>query len=326
MIYFFKVDRFASYYGEIFLIMLNIRAVIFIILFLIFLIPTSYAWNYTGHVLIAQIAYDQLSQEKKNKADALAETVFKQLPIVQQEKLDYQYPTASTFAKVAILPDVWRKWNLSTIFLKFHALPPMNLFFSLKEPTAGWHFIDTPFPSSSNCKLQDDKNVVWAINNLEKDLASSKLDSSKALELVFLEHYIGDIHQPLHTVTNVTNSCDGDRGGNNYCLKENRYGKCTKNLHSLWDSAVGYLKPHENIKGLAYELETLYPISQFQNKIDVSQANKWANENLSKMYFVYSTSQYVKPNKDYYQNGQAIAKKQIVLAGYRLAKEINQVL
>lgn len=291
------------------------------------LIPNlTNAWNYTGHVLIAQIAYDNLNPEAKKKADELSLLIFNNLPESQQDKLNKQYSNASTFAKVAILPDVWRKWKVSTLFKKFNALPPLNLFLSLEEPTANWHFIDQAYPAFKNCNTVESSNVVWAINKLENNLSKTKTENSKALQMVLLEHYIGDIHQPLHNMTNVKNGCEGDRGGNNFCLRQNQSGKCIKNLHSLWDSAVGYLKPHENIKQLAYELENLYPESQFTNQFKKTEVNQWANENYANAAFVYNTQEFTKPNPEYFQNGQMIAKSQLALAGYRLAQELNKSL
>lgn len=59
----------------------------------------------------------------------------------------------------------------------------------------------------------------------------------KSLAMRLLIHYLGDIHQPLHTVARVdSNYPAGDRGGNDFKVAE-RDG--ISNLHSVWDS-VGY--------------------------------------------------------------------------------------
>ena len=52
----------------------------------------------------------------------------------------------------------------------------------------------------------------------------------------FLVHYIGDLHQPLHTVARVNDDYKtGDEGGNKFKLpKVNNID----NLHSVWDSMV----------------------------------------------------------------------------------------
>jgi len=309
----------------------SMRNSLFLTLFLIFNLlfgftSNSYGWSQAGHILIAQIAYNKLSTDKQKKAADLAQRIFNFLSPQQKTQLNNKYPTATVFAKIAALPDQWNEFNLATIFLKFNALVPMNLLAFSNESTTTWHYIDTPFPTDKGCVLKGEKNVEWAISNLESSLATDTIDSSRAIEMVFLEHYIGDLHEPLHSVTNVTQSCDGDRGGNNFCLKENKNLKCTKNLHSLWDGAVGYLNPNQNIERLALELANLYPATQFVDELNMTDISLWKNANLNNMSFIYNTPEYTDPTPFYYQNGQAIAKKQLILAGYRLGIVLNKLL
>ena len=46
---------------------------------------------------------------------------------------------------------------------------------------------------------------------------------------MFLVHFVGDMHQPLHCADN------NDKGGNSVQVK---FGDQTSNLHSLWDSGL----------------------------------------------------------------------------------------
>jgi len=286
----------------------------------------SYSWSQSGHILIAQIAYDQLSSDKQKKVNDLAQIIFSELSEQQQAELNSKYPAAVVFAKVAAQPDQWNGISLGAVFLRFHALVPMNLLPLRDGSTATWHYIDTPFPQNMGCTLSADKNVEWAITNLEIAFAADKLDSSKAVEMVFLEHYIGDIHEPLHTITNVSNSCAGDRGGNDFCLKQNQNLKCTKNLHTLWDGALGFLQSEQDIKNVALELEKLYPSAQFTDELNLANINMWKNASILDVPFIYNTPEYAEPSVIYYQNGQAIAKRQIALAGYRLGRQLNALL
>ncbi len=57
--------------------------------------------------------------------------------------------------------------------------------------------------------------------------------------MVFLEHFVGDIHQPLHVISRITNGCAEDKGGNDFCFRESKTSYCRKNLHALWDNALG---------------------------------------------------------------------------------------
>lgn len=58
--------------------------------------------------------------------------------------------------------------------------------------------------------------------------SSSATDAQKAAALVYLGHWLGDIHQPLHS------SFRDDQGGN----EVNSSGLCTNNLHSTWDTCI----------------------------------------------------------------------------------------
>jgi hypothetical protein len=51
---------------------------------------------------------------------------------------------------------------------------------------------------------------------------------TKAVAIILLAHYVGDIHQPLHV------SFEDDRGGNNISVS----GRCSGKLHSTWDTCL----------------------------------------------------------------------------------------
>lgn len=300
----------------------------------------AYSWSETGHVLIAQIAYDQLNAQKKQKADELATLIFHRFKTRQQQILNAQYVNMSTFAKIAALPDAWRKQKLKSIFKRFHAELPPNLMSSSNESTYTWHYIDIPFPANTtSCVFMDLKNIVWAIENISFNLemtrnrlknssyiqGANEFNNAYALQMVFLEHFIGDIHQPLHTETNIADHCSGDRGGNEFCLKKDR-GKCISNLHGLWDSGAGYLKSKKDIGKMVYELEKTYPPAQFEKELKTTDPRAWSKINAQQISFIYNTPQLSSPSQEYLEKGQSIAKQQIALAAYRLAQEMEKIL
>src|SRR5262249_4344901 len=70
-----------------------------------------------------------------------------------------------------------------------------------------------------------------------RDPAATSEKRREALQ--FLIHFIGDMHQPLHS------SDHGDRGGNT--VQVQFHGRKT-NLHSLWDSGIlGALGPEDQL-------------------------------------------------------------------------------
>ena len=59
---------------------------------------------------------------------------------------------------------------------------------------------------------------------------------AKSFALRMLIHYVGDVHQPLHTVAEVDSKYpSGDKGGNAETLPS----ICgASNLHAMWDSVA----------------------------------------------------------------------------------------
>lgn len=102
--------------------------------------------------------------------------------------------------------------------------------------TAGWHFIDAEDDPPRTCQVNYNRDcnpgpgcVVSAIVNMTERVNDPGLSSyDKGNALKFLLHFIGDIHQPLHTEAE-------DKGGNGI---EVEWGRKRTNLHSVWDSMI----------------------------------------------------------------------------------------
>ncbi|XP_021753676.1 endonuclease 2 [Chenopodium quinoa] len=107
------------------------------------------------------------------------------------------------------------------------------------------HYINVPdslctFLYNRDCKDEDgvkDNCVAGAINNYTTQLIAHKSNSLVSSSnqynfteaLLFLSHFIGDIHQPLH-VSHVS-----DKGGNT--IDVHWYTRKT-NLHHVWDDSI----------------------------------------------------------------------------------------
>src|SRR5258708_21254804 len=111
--------------------------------------------------------------------------------------------------------------------------------------TSQWHFVDIeitapnldaacfnhpPIPSGTGASDGPPADCVGdKIEGFAAELANSATDSEEQLvALKFLLHFVGDIHQPLHS------SDDNDRGGNN--KKVSATGFRAGNLHHFWDT------------------------------------------------------------------------------------------
>jgi hypothetical protein len=95
------------------------------------------------------------------------------------------------------------------------------------------HFINYPRDTTSitlqsGCGLAyecADTAIIHDFAVLRSRFASDQL---RAVALIYLGHFVGDIHQPLH------NSFADDRGGNSIQTS----GQCSVSLHSAWDTCI----------------------------------------------------------------------------------------
>lgn len=256
-----------------------------------------FAWNFIGHAVIAQIAYEHLTPKAKAHVDQLV-NVFSR-----------EYPSITSFQRMAAWADAIRQDGMTE--------------FSL------WHFINKPFsPDGSRLPYYPQQNVAWAISQSERSLATAKNPFNQALSLAFLSHFVGDIEQPLHCATRVTQQFpQGDQGGNLYLIKSD----ITTNLHGLWDQGLGLYVYHSNqsvskqINRLVINIQQQYPMSRFNKALADPNPYHWANHSFdTAKYFVYNTPQNQQPSTAYITKGQKIVMRQSALAGYRLAEILNR--
>jgi hypothetical protein len=101
-----------------------------------------------------------------------------------------------------------------------------------------WHFIDLPY-SQDGTQLPPvpTPNAETQIKAFRAALGSGASDDVKAYDLAWLEHLVGDIHQPLHAIMRVSaTKPEGDAGGS---LLPICASPCRDSLHLFWDRLVG---------------------------------------------------------------------------------------
>ncbi|WP_292890919.1 S1/P1 nuclease [Nonlabens sp.] len=93
------------------------------------------------------------------------------------------------------------------------------------------HYVNIPFETDyEHHPKNENGDIIQAIDTciaaLKSDAATKE---EKAFQLRLLIHFIGDLHQPLHT------GLSEDKGGNDFKVKW--FGAGT-NLHSVWDTKM----------------------------------------------------------------------------------------
>ncbi|MDB5706476.1 MAG: hypothetical protein JWN66_3592 [Sphingomonas bacterium] len=132
-----------------------------------------------------------------------------------------------------------------------------------------WHFQDVnicqPFDLTEACK---DGNCVSA--QIERDVKLLRDKNTPAKDrvqaLVFLIHFVGDLHQPLHAGEK------GDKGGNDVKATYGTLETPRLNLHSIWD---GYLAERAITTGPS--LIRRYPAAE-RAAIAAGSVTDWSRE------------------------------------------------
>ncbi|XP_012467687.1 endonuclease 2 isoform X2 [Gossypium raimondii] len=166
-------------------------------------LPPIYGWGTDGHSIICKIAQTRLSEEA---ADAVKQ----------------------------LLP----KWAEDDLGSVCSWADQVKFRYRWSSPL---HFINTPeacsYQYKRDCKDEDGEAgrcVAGAINNYTSQLltynsAADKAEYNLTESLLFLVHFMGDIHQPLHV------GFASDKGGNTIDV---HWYKTKQVLHHVWDTNI----------------------------------------------------------------------------------------
>ncbi|MDQ2841069.1 MAG: S1/P1 nuclease [Acidobacteriota bacterium] len=213
--------------------------------------------------------------------------------------------------------------------------------------TGEWHYIDLALQDDKSDipeRCKDDNCVTARIRLFAAQL--SRHDSSGPISdldaLRYLVHFVGDIHQPLHAVS------DADLGGN--CEHVDPPVDTAKNLHALWDGAiVNAVNPSD--RELAADLERNLQSFSEQLRADLALGNQddWAWEShklaIKNIYQKLSipTEPVIFPANcqaaplaisnlelrlpsSYIDDMKPVVREQLTKAGLRLARVLNESL
>lgn len=303
------------------------------------------AWNGKGHEVVAYIAYQHLDTNTRAKVDAL----LKLNPCYQEwtnqiTALPADQQPVAIFMLAATWPDEIKLKNYDC--QPGHQFGPdgtrggdvapggpeasQNIGYDDTHRHKYWHFVDTPFSTDGTpTHPAPHPNALDEIRTLTTALASAEPDALKSYDLVWIEHLIGDVHQPLHDTTRFTrNHPDGDAGGNLVLICDTP--NCKSELHAYWDDILG---PQNLTAALTLG-------SQLDKRAQPSGANEtdpaqWVQEGFALAKAdVYQPpisddepgSPAGIPDKMYHDRAKQVAEAQVLLAGYRLAGSLNQVL
>ncbi|KAH7310013.1 S1/P1 nuclease [Rhexocercosporidium sp. MPI-PUGE-AT-0058] len=216
--------------------------------------------------------------------------------------------------------------------------------------TSTWHYVDARDSPPTLCGLKYPADcsaqgangcVITAINNqtslfLSPD--SSEITTKEAL--MYLMHFIGDLHQPLHVE-------DKARGGND--IKPVRFGGvATLNLHTVWDTTIphkmrsltGTLTDAQERAAASAWAEELFELNAERGVAAETECSdvltpdkcalRWANKSNEWIckYVLKESEEWFKDRdnnlgEEYYDGAKPIVNELIGLAGARLGAWMN---
>jgi hypothetical protein len=190
------------------------------------------------------------------------------------------------------------------------------------------------------------EDVIKGINDAVKALKSGSISIEKSMQLRFLIHFIGDLHQPLHTTDLVNETFPtGDEGGNLFKVRFQNQSRAKlgskwniTNLHSFWDFAGGRWDKIDNrpyseqnlslVLSYAQEWMSLYPRSAFAKDLAEKNVTKWVRNNFiiaRDIVYANLTQNGGLITEEYYEQTWPWIQRQVALAGYRLADTLKGV-
>jgi hypothetical protein len=285
----------------------------------------AHAWDELGHRVVARIAWDHMTPAARQNAIRLLQSA----------------PPGSGIAELmpqtGSMEERQREWFVHTAvwadMIRDRDHP------GTRYAHADWHYVNffwEPGPNGPRDRpdLPRAGQLIDQMQRMAQTLGSASVpDSAEAIDLAWLLHLGGDSHQPLHNSARITSEDpEGDRGGNSYRLA-GLYP--FNNLHSYWDSLVGFAIPW----GIGEHLESMYvggiagriarhwPQSRMRGQLLPGQFEEWSREGLRVAQRVaYTTPRNERATPAYRRRAWTAAEPRIALAGYRLADLLNQKL
>jgi S1/P1 Nuclease len=288
--------------------------------------------NATGHMVVAKIAWDVMTPAARAAVTTLVKDPHNPVSGTSTSAQD-----SDTYTAACYMDDI--------------------------RPTlGGLHFDDAYIDKNGkpvNKPGVTPNSVTFCADNMAILTNPKSSTDQKAEALRYVMHLSGDLHQPLHCVSQITTqNPDGDHGGNLFPIQWNNtdFHECAcghdheagvldnnqqqghgANLHSYWDSAAGEFpfmpRPLDSsnqsvLTNLVSKIEKQYPMSSFaSSRVQDFNPKDWHDEGVAlgskDVYSGISPNQ--APSQAYEQKVVSDMNSEAALAGYRLGNFLNSV-
>jgi len=273
------------------------KIIVFVAAFFGFL-QVSYGWGADGHMMIAEIAQSMLTD--------------KAMEIVTQF-----IGNNRTLADVAPLPDDYAftpqgNWSRPCHFCN---LPRGATNFTYPEDCPGFCVVRSIFNYTDILRKTQANPTECAFGTGVEPCA-----------LIFLVHFVGDVHQPLHVGFGY------DEGGN--LVPVTFYNEPTE-LHHVWDDNMIWKWSDNNWQQGESDLENIMSneTGTVKDYIKVTNPIDWADESFHYVLttcYDYGNGSIVDDTPElgewYYDKNILIVQQRLIAAGVRLGTLLNNIL
>lgn len=291
--------------------------------FLLLPIPAS-AWNAAGHRLSALIAWQQLDDSARRQVSRILEHHPDHERWVARSK--DASPELTAFIEASTWPDDIKG---DKRFYDINEDEPTALLPGFQDMARHrpWHYINRPLGNLSKRHGTDEEGELERqLDRLSETIGNPKSsEQQRAYALPWLIHLIADAHQPLHTVSRYDAAGRGDEGGNRLIVNHPFHPRLSSmNLHTYWDDLPGppWLRGHY-LERTAANIVEAYPPPP-----PPGDTKRWIDES----WQIAHDNAYPQGNEDvptlsadFHETAQAIARKRIAEAGYRLAARLQSL-
>jgi hypothetical protein len=284
------------------------------------------AWNYSGHRIVAEIAYQRLTPQARARVHEMMrrhpdfEMITHDAPVDPEARAHYAFVWAASW------PD--QILNDSRFYEPARAdsqPTPLLPGFPDMQRHSTWHYYDIPISGDGTPVLQQQPpHLMTELPRLLSEIATAS-PMQATYDLPWLVHLVGDSHQPLHATSRYLKSePTGDAGGNYV------YVQGGPNLHSLWDNAAAPRDlPYEDVLRYAGEITTENPAQALGSLAPKDWLGESFELDKSTVYtFGLETGSKEHPlvmPPGYEEKAKSIARQRVALAGYRLAAVLNRL-
>lgn len=281
------------------------------------------AWDDLGHRVVARIAWETMTPAARERAVALLRAAPEETGLPELWRR-VQAPDSLRGRELFVAAGTWADVVRGRDF-PGHA-----------EHRSDWHYVNYFWRQETTGApwVEVAREPVGQLVSQLMMLSDSLDDASvsparKGVQLAWVLHQVGDVHQPMHTSSRLSAlTPDGDRGANDFPLAGDR-----RNLHSYWDGVLTRIhgrvgEDGEKVGAIARDLMAAHAAPVWEEPAVPADATAWARGSFAKATWLFPAE--LQPGQDppasYDELSRQVAEARIAMAGYRLGALLNEAL